>query len=86
MSLDSATGNSTTINAYVRNIGKTTLVIDKVYVDGTAVTTGLTLPSSIAEGATGNVKITGTYTVAKSYTIKLVAKDNTQLSFTVTIK
>jgi len=87
MSLDSVTGSTTAITAYVRNIGKGTIVIDKVYIDGTVVAAAdLTLPTSIAEGATGSVIIDGTFTVSKTYTVKLIAKDNTQLSFSVTVK
>jgi FlaG/FlaF family flagellin (archaellin) len=87
MSLDSSTGSTTAITSYIRNIGKTTLVIDQVYVDGTPVAAAkLTLPASITEGATGTVTITDTFTASKTYTIKLIAKDNTQLSYSVTVK
>jgi len=87
MSVDSSTGSTTAVVIYVRNVGKTSIVLDKVYQDGgEGASAKLSLPTSIAEGATGTVTITDTFTSGKTYTFKLVAKDGAQLPVTVTIK
>jgi hypothetical protein len=81
MSLDSALCNSTGIFAWVRNTGKGTVDIDKGYVDDAPVT--VTEEGTVAEGEVKYMKITGSYTIGKTYEAQLVATDNTQLSFRV---
>jgi len=86
MSVDVYSANSSvdTVTAYVRNIGKTTISIDVAYVDGLNCTF---TASDIEEGDVGNVTITTTGVLTlesgKTYEVKLIAADNTQLSFSV---
>jgi hypothetical protein len=92
MSLDQ--GNmldDSTITVYIRNTGKTTLNLIELdgaacYVDGelAAITTG----SEIEEGVTSPITITAAQTleVGKTYNVKLIATDNTQLSFNLKCK
>jgi len=95
LSLDSATATSTpvggkynvTITAYVRNIGKGSVTLDKAYVDGeqwnfTSVT--------ISEGSVVKVEIIPPSLLTsnpsgKTYEVKLVATDGTNLVFTVKV-
>jgi len=91
MSLDTATCNGTThvLTAYVRNIGKGSIDFDKAYVDGVLVPANnfTASPDPLPEGEVATVTITyWSFTTAKTYEIKLVAKDNTQLSFSVKCK
>ena len=84
------------ITAYVRNIGKTSILLDTVYVDGVecviysidgTVVTSANTP--IKEGDVGLVILhkpasppTGyDWEAGNTYEIKLIAEDNTQLSF-----
>ena len=86
MSVDTYSANSSTgnVTAYVRNIGGTTIQIDSAYIDGNACnfTAG-----DILEGEVGLVVVTNGTALAieagKTYEIKLIAEDNTQLSFSV---
>ena len=88
LSLDTAKCDGTTdiLTAYVRNIGKGSISFDKAYVDGDLVpAANFTVdvdPLPSEQVAT----ITITYTAFQApttYEIKLVAKDNTQLTFNV---
>jgi FlaG/FlaF family flagellin (archaellin) len=92
LSLDSATGNATTddIIAYVRNIGKGSLEIDDVYVDGTKIpdaNVSFDPSATIAEGEVVKITIDCTNTVdlksGKTYEVKIVATDGTHLTFSV---
>ncbi len=86
LSLDSAkaenNGGKLKITAYVRNIGKGSVTIDVAYVDGEQV--DLT-DVTIDEGSVGTITITTniTYEAGKTYEVKLVATDGTNLVFTV---
>ena len=81
ISLDTAQITSgTSLTAYVRNIGKTSFELDKTYVEGIAAI-GVMDPTIIIEGKVGEVTVTGTFAVGTTYTVKLIGKDNTQLSF-----
>lgn len=86
MSIDEYSANSidNVTTAYIRNIGKTTINIDTAYVDGHNCTFNA---SEILEGDVGLVTIDSTGKVniesGKTYEIKLIAEDNTQVSFSV---
>ncbi|MFW6117282.1 MAG: hypothetical protein ACOC6G_01695 [Thermoproteota archaeon] len=94
-----ATGDDT-VTAYVRNIGKTTIDLRKsegaqVYIDGTAVTTNWTDTSTdslvIGEGDVSELVIepesaTIDIVAGSTYEVKIIAADNTQVSFSVKAK
>jgi len=96
MSVDTYSGYDNTpdnITAYVRNIGKTSINITTAYVDGVAAAyIGNDDNSSVAdiieEGDVAAIVITPSQNleVGKTYDIKLIAQDNTQLSFSCKIK
>jgi FlaG/FlaF family flagellin (archaellin) len=89
LSLDSAVLGSTGLTAYVRNIGHSPFTYDTAYVTFGTTTTkstgGVLTPNTLAEGAVGLFTIPigefsgGTLT----YSIKLIGKDNTQITFNV---
>jgi hypothetical protein len=81
MSLDEASMLDDEITAYVRNIGKTDLEIVTAYVDGEEADVDET---NIIEGTVEKVTITAVaFDVGKTYEVKLICEDNTQLSFSV---
>jgi len=81
MSLDEASMLDDTITAYVRNIGKTDLEIVTAYVDGEE---AVVAETDIIEGTVEEVIITAAaFDVGKTYEVKLICEDNTQLSFSV---
>jgi hypothetical protein len=87
MSLDEAAmaaGSINTITAYVRNIGKTDVSVTMAYVDGVQIDI---TDVPITEGGVSLVTIAkpaaDTWTVGKTYEVKLICEDNTQLSFSV---
>jgi len=86
LSLDVSVANSTKITAHIRNVGQTIIQIDKVYIDGAVYSTFTQTPTSTTQGEVAKVVVTGTFTASKTYQVKFVAKDNTQLSFSVTVK
>lgn len=91
MSLDTATcdGSTHVMTAYIRNIGKGSISFDKAYVEGVLVPSGnfSASPDPLTEGGVSTVTITyWSFTAPKTYEIKLVAKDNTQLTFSVKCK
>lgn len=91
MSLDTATCSETTHNmtAYIRNVGKGSIDFDKAYVDGVLVESDnfSADPNPLPEGEVSTVTITdSSFTAPKTYEIKLVATDNTQLTFLVKCK
>jgi len=60
--------------------------MSKAYVGGTPYDMGAgNTTTAIAQGAIKKIVITGSFTSGVTYEVKLVAKDNTQLSFTVKI-
>jgi len=97
LSLDNANLDATAgLNAYVRNIGHTSFTIDTIYISsGTA--TGKAggydtnkFPATLTEGQVGNLVISAAnwpaspaLTSGVTYTIKLIGKDNTQITFNV---
>ena len=87
LSLDTAvclesTGNMT---AYVRNIGKGSVSFDSAYVDGVN-STFTASPDPLQPEDVATVIVTYAYTSPTTYEIKLVGKDNTQLTFNVKTK
>jgi hypothetical protein len=84
MSVDEASIDSTSgLTAYIRNIGKTTIEFDTVYVEGTNVTFTAS-PTSITEGSIGTITVADSdydFNAGTTYEIKIIASDNTQLSF-----
>ncbi len=85
LSLDSAKAEDDNgklkITAYVRNIGKGSVTLDKAYVDGTQID----IDKTINEGAVEEITISTNidYKSGKTYEVKLVATDGTNLVFTV---
>lgn len=91
LSLDTAKCDGTThvMTAYVRNIGKGSISFDKVYVDGTLVPDGnfTRNPDPLPPEDVATITVTyWDFTAPTTYEIKLVAKDNTQLTFNVKAK
>lgn len=90
MSLDTSTANATTntITAYVRNIGRGSLDFDTAYVDGAQIpAVNFTanpdpLPVEQVSTITIGVDMNG----GSTYEVKIVATDNTQLTFSVKAK
>ena len=89
LSLDSAIAKASEhkITAYIRNIGKGTLTLDKVYVEGLqmpAANVTYTPDEEIAEGEKVKVEIIyWDLEVAKTYEVKIVCTDGTHLTFSV---
>jgi hypothetical protein len=88
MSLDTSKCNGTShiLTAYVRNIGKGSISFDKAYVDGTQVPdmNFTATPDPLPPEEVATITITySDFTPPTTYEIKLIAKDNTQLSFNV---
>jgi flagellin-like protein len=84
LSLDSASASATTstITAYVRNVGSVSVSITNAYVDD--VSYDITSAVDINPGNVGTVAISGlSLQAGTSYTVKLVAKDGTSLVFNV---
>jgi hypothetical protein len=74
------------MTAYIRNIGKGSVSFDKAYVDGTQVPDAnfTASPDPLPPEGVTTVTITyWTFSPPTTYEIKLVAKDNTQLTFNV---
>jgi len=91
LSLDTATCSATTKNmtAYIRNIGKGSITIDKAYIDGVQVPAGnvTQIPDPIPEESVGRISVIfWSFAAPKTYEVKLVAIDNTQLTFNVKCK
>jgi len=85
MSIDSASLNTTVMNAYIRNIGHTTINFDKAYVDGSNATF-VAAPLSLPEGQVAQITISKTYIAAQTYEFRLIAQDNTQITFNLKAK
>jgi hypothetical protein len=91
LSLDTAScvESTHTLTAYVRNIGKGSFTVDSAYVDGTQVPTGNVTqsPALLSEGEVAQLDIVyWNFTAPTSYTVKIIGKDNTQLTFNVKCK
>ena len=86
LALDTSSCNTTYVVAYVRNSGKGDVTLDKAYVDGKEKSFTAAGGNTISEGTVKQVSISGTFSVGVTYEVKLVAKDNTQLAFSVKCK
>lgn len=91
LSLDTAScvESTRTLTAYVRNIGKGSFTVDSAYVDGTLVPTGNVTqsPALLVEGDVAQLDIVyWSFTAPTSYEVKIIGKDNTQLTFNVKCK
>lgn len=91
LSLDTATCDETThtMTAYIRNIGKGSYSVDSAYVDGALVIAGNVTqsPDPLTEESVAQIDIVyWSFTAPQSYEIKIVGKDNTQLTFNVKAK
>ena len=94
-SLDSATG---TMTAYIRNIGHTTIIFDKLYLNNEDVTVDMFVDeqayndktgfqnSPLKEGGVAKITVEGNFESTKTYEFKLIAKDNTQITFSLKAK
>lgn len=82
ISLDSAKiQNSTACIAYIRNVGSKTITIDKAYINDDPASSVDAV--SISPNTVEAVTITGTFVTETSYDFKVVAKDLTQIVFTL---
>jgi hypothetical protein len=84
VSLDSAYADSTNNNilCYVRNVGGSAVTLGDAYVNNVRV--GLAGNLTIAENMVEAVNVTGASLVAgTTYEVKIVATDNTQITFSV---
>jgi FlaG/FlaF family flagellin (archaellin) len=88
LSLDSAkVSEADGLTVYVRNIGHTSIVFDSLYVDGVrhqVADLTITYPDdgeALGENAVAEILFDGSFTEAQTYQFKIVAKDNTQISF-----
>jgi FlaG/FlaF family flagellin (archaellin) len=91
LSLDTATcdESTSTMTAYIRNIGKGSFTLSSAYVDGILVPTGnmTQSPALLTEGNVAQLDIVyWSFTAPTSYEIKIIGKDNTQLTFNVKCK
>ena len=84
ISVDSSAWTTTDLTVYVRNIGKTSFQLNKVYVDGVEATGAAMLPTPILETEIGTITIPiASFPTAKTYSIKIIGLDNTQISLQV---
>ena len=87
LTIDSAIAYSAnnTVIAFVRNVGASAVEFDAVYVGVVPATTIVPDSNPVAEGAVTRVKVSGglTLTGGRTYEVKIVGTDNTQLVFNV---
>lgn len=90
MSLDTASANATsnTLTAYVRNIGRSSLDFDTAYVDGNKIpaVNFSASPDPLPVEQVSTISIGVDMSSGSTYEVKLVATDNTQLTFSVKAK
>lgn len=91
LSLDTAScvESTHTMTAYVRNIGKGSFTVDSAYIDGTLVPPNNVTqsPFPLLEGEVAQLDIVyWSFTAPTSYEVKIIGKDNTQLTFNVKTK
>jgi len=84
LSLDSSTADTSSITAYVRNVGSVSVNITSAYLDGAVQSIDSPGYVVISTGNVGTVTLSGlTLQSGTSYTVTLVAKDGTSLVFNV---
>ncbi len=84
LSLDSATASEGgNITAYIRNVGGSDVTIDTSYVDDVQATA--VNQTTIEQGSVSKIEIEPDQTLSAgtTYEVKIVAKDNTQIVFSV---
>ena len=91
LSLDtqSCVESTHTMTAYIRNIGKGSFEVDSAYVDGSLVPSAnvTQIPSPLPEESVAQIDIVyWSFSAPQSYEIKIIGKDNTQLTFNVKCK
>ncbi len=90
ISLDTVSANSTstTIVAYIRNIGQSTINFDKAYVDGVQIqdVNFTASPDPLPVEQVSTVTIGVNMNSGTTYTVKVIGTDNTQLTFSVKAK
>ena len=90
ISLDTATANSTssTIVAYIRNIGKSSIDFDKAYVEGVQIqdVNFTANPDPLMVEQVSTITIGVNMNSGTTYSIKVIGTDNTQLTFSVKAK
>jgi FlaG/FlaF family flagellin (archaellin) len=90
ISLDTVTANSTstTIVAYIRNIGQSTINFDKAYVDGVQIqdVNFTASPDPLPVEQVSTITIGVNMNSGTTYTVKVIGTDNTQLTFSVKAK
>jgi hypothetical protein len=67
------------LTAHLRNTGKTTFKIDRIYVNGLEEIRFTPIDFTLTEGGIDDLVITGGFEGSKTYEIKLIGADNTQL-------
>ena len=88
ISLDTASINQNELTAYIRNLGDSSIEIDKVYVEGAGYSIEINGPGVgddvIQASEMGNITVVipGGFIDGKNYEFKVFTKDNLQLSFT----
>ena len=87
LSVDSAVAYAAndTVIAFVRNVGASAVEFDSVYIGELPASTIAADSSSVAEGEVTRVKVSGgfTLTAGRTFVVKIVGTDNTQLVFDV---
>ena len=90
ISLDTVSANSTstTIVAYIRNIGQSTINFDKAYVDGVQIqdVNFTASPDPLPVEQVSTITIGVNMNSGTTYTVKVIGTDNTQLTFSVKAK
>ena len=90
ISLDTATANSTssTIVAYIRNIGKSSIDFDKAYVEGVQIqdVNFTANPDPLQVEQVSTITIGVNMNSGTTYSVKVIGTDNTQLTFSVKAK
>jgi len=85
LSVDTVTADAVAnnITVYLRNIGSKDVTIDVAYVDD--VLANWVNQTTITQGSVEKIVVNSTapLTVGKTYQVKIIAKDNTQIAFSV---
>jgi hypothetical protein len=87
LSLDSGIAYSAndTLVLFVRNVGSSSVEFDSVYVGDLPAVSVVADDSPLAEGSVTRVKVSGGFTLSsgRTYEVKIVGLDNTQLVFEI---
>ena len=87
LSVDSATAyaSNDTVIAFVRNVGVTSVEFDVVYIGDLPAINIVADSNPVTEGGVTRIRVDGgfTMTAGRTYEVKVVGSDNTQLVFNV---